>query len=228
MFVYADRSVETNVKHVELTNLGSFFLLKFIINAKGTMLQDGTPNAEKASRNSFSTELNSGYLPNSTYIQHKKNTRHIMGEYHNKNTKVFTQKTATIKISETSCLRNCFCKDIPGERLYLDTGLAVSICKLGSCLELLKHKKSSTTTALRWLLCPSHRKAGWLLQLWLKVASPGPGGRQPKGFSTQLSVAAAAWHLIPRAVAFNLPVTLRGLEPTPQPTTALAVVFSGL
>lgn len=84
MFVYADRSVEkTNIKHVELTNLGSFFLLKFIINAKGTMLQDGTANAEKASRNSFITELNSGYLPNSTNIQHKRNTRHKMQEYHN-------------------------------------------------------------------------------------------------------------------------------------------------
>lgn len=186
-----------------------------------------TSNAEKALRNSFSTEVNSGYFPNSTNVQHKRTTRHKTGEYH-KNTAVFTQKTATIKISRTNCLRNCFCKDIPGERLYLDTGLSVSICKLGSCLEQLKQKKGSTTTALWWLLCPSGRKAGWLLQLWLKVANPGPRGRRPKGFSTQLSMAAAAWHLIPRAMAFNLPVMLRGLEPTPQPTTALAVVFSGL
>ena len=155
-----------------------------------------------------------------------------MGDYRSKNTEVLTQKTTTIKILRLTYMRNCFCKNIPKERLYPQTGLARSLCKLSSCpgqQTAAWRKKGSITITLCCLLCLQPLGSRWLLQLWPKAASPGPRSRKAKHFVTRPSMAGAAWHLGPGAVTFNLPVLLRALELIPRPaTTALVFVFSEL
>lgn len=97
-----------------------------------------------------------------------------MGECYNKNREALTQKTA-IKIFRLTYLRNCFCKNIPKQGVYLHTELALITWSVAAAQdsrplpdEDWDHHEHALLPAL-----PAALGSRQLPQLWPKVASPG-------------------------------------------------------
>lgn len=173
------------------------------------MLHCKTEHQQQKTFNATASEQNPCHLPNTTNIQTRQTRGTKWEKKHNKNLEVFTQKSSNYQNIQNNFLEMLFLQEYSW-REALPWYRADSKRKSTRQLPRTAKKKGGITiTPLPAL--PITLGSSWLLQLSLKVSSPG--AESPS--VTELPMAEVARHIGPEAVTFHLPVLLRWPEPTP-------------